>query len=306
MGAHVRGVGTALPERVVTNDDLAATMDTSDDWIRERTGIRERRVGGTTGQLAIEAGAKALADAGVDPAEVDLLVLSTTTPDQRTPATSAAVHAGLGLRCGAFDVNAACAGFTYAWVAANGMMELPHGPRRVLVIGADALSTITDWTDRSTAILFADAAGAVVLEHRPEPNLLGWDLGADGSLVPILYCDHGDTLKMEGREVFKRAVRAVVASVENALERAGLTPDDIDVLLPHQANIRIIEAVCSRLGIPADKTVNVIETTGNTSSATIPLCIDAARSAGVLHEGRIVCMTGFGAGMTWATTVVRW
>ncbi|MFQ5556135.1 MAG: beta-ketoacyl-ACP synthase III [Acidimicrobiales bacterium] len=306
MGARVIGVGTALPEKVVTNDDLAETIDTNDEWIRERTGIRERRVGGSTVTMSIEAGREAMEMAGARPDDIEMLVLATTTPEQTLPASSAAIQAGLDLRCGAFDVNAVCAGFSYGFVTAHAMMGLPHGPRRVLLIGADALSHITDWTDRSTAILFADAAGAVVLEHIDEQNLLGWNLGTDGRLRSILYRDHDGYITMEGREVFKAAVRAVSSSVIEALDQAGLSADDVDVLLPHQANIRIIEAIARRTGIAMQKSFNVIDRTGNTSSATIPLVIAEANRAGALEPGKVVCMTGFGAGLTWATTVVRW
>ena len=306
MGARITGIGTSLPEKVITNDDLAATIDTSDEWIRERTGIAERRIGLPTSTLGIESGREAMENAGVEPGDIDLLVVSTTSPDQRMPGTSAAIQAGLGLTCGAFDINAACAGFTYGYVAAVGTMAVPNGPQRVLLVGADALSYLTDWNDRGTAILFSDGGGAVVLEQTDEETLLGWDLGADGAKRTILYCDHDGFIQMEGREVFKVAVRAVAHSVLTALEQAGLTSDDVDVLLPHQANIRIIEAICKRTGIPMEKSYNVIEHTGNNSSATIPLAMAHAHDQGALTPGKIVVMTGFGAGMTWATTVVRW
>ena len=306
MGARVIGIGTALPEKVITNDDLAATMDTSDEWIRERTGIRERRIGLPTSVLGINSGRAALDAAAVDPDDIDLLILSTTTPDQRLPGTASAVSAGLGLRCGAFDLNAACAGFTYGFVVATSMIESSVGPERVLLVGADALSPITDWTDRSTAILFSDGGGAVVLERTDSETLLGWDLGTDGEHRSILYSDHDSTIVMEGREVFKVAVRAVSDSVLNALRRAGLEPADVDVLLPHQANIRIIEAICKRTGIGVSKSCNVIEHTGNNSSASIPLAMAKAHDCGALVPGAVVVMTGFGAGMAWATTVVRW
>jgi len=305
-GVKTIGIGTALPEKVITNQDLSEMLDTSDEWIRERTGIRERRVGAPTTTLGIEAGRKAIEMAGIGPDDIDLLILATSTPDQRMPASSAVIQAGLDLRCGAFDVNAVCAGFTYAYVTAAGIMQLPRGPKRLLLVGADSLSPITDWDDRSTAILFADAGGAVVLEATEDDNLLSWNLGADGRHRSILYSDHDGYITMEGRDVFKIAVRAVSASVQQALDDAGITPDDVDVLLPHQANIRIIEAICKRTGIALDKSHNVIENTGNTSAATIPLCMEKAFRAGALQPGTIVVMTGFGAGMTWATTVTRW
>lgn len=306
MGARVTGIGTSLPEKVITNDDLVATLDTDDEWIIDRTGIRERRIGLPTSTMGIEAGREAMEMAGVGPEDIDMLVLATTTPDQRLPATSAVVQAELGLTCGAFDVNAVCAGFSYGFVTASGIMALPDGPERVLLVGADSLSPIVDWTDRGTAILFSDGGGAVVMERTDQETLLGWDLGTDGHQRTILYSDHDGCIVMEGREVFKVAVRAVSDSVLVALKRAGLTVDDVDVLLPHQANIRIIEAICKRTGIPLEKSYNVIEHTGNNSSATIPLSMAKAYNEGALQPGKIVVMTGFGAGMTWATTVVRW
>ena len=306
MAARITGLGTALPPKVVTNHDLAKIMDTDDDWIRERAGIASRHVEGLTSEMGVDAGNNALKAADLTPDDVDLLVLATSSPDQRFPGTSAQIHAGIGLNCGAFDVNAACAGFAYGYVAAYGMMMLPGGPDRVLTIGSDALSTLVDWGDRGTAILFGDGAGACVMERHDQGELLAFDLGADGNLAPILYCAHGDTIKMAGREVFKRAVRAVSASISTALTKAGLTPDDVDVVLLHQANIRIIEAVCARTSLPMSKTHNVIETTGNTSTASIPLAMEQASSAGALEPGKIVVMSGFGAGMTWGTLVVRW
>jgi 3-oxoacyl-[acyl-carrier-protein] synthase-3 len=222
-GAVISGWGTALPDKIVTNDDLALTMDTSDEWIRERTGVRERRVGGSTASLSTEAGRQALEMAGVDPASIDVLVLATTTPDQTVPATSASVQHALGLRCGAFDVNAACSGFTYAMVVAHGLIGA--GASRALVIGTDTLSRVTDWTDRGTAILFADGSGAVVLEAVDGPGqLLGWDIDADGSLVSLLYADVGDYIHMDGKEVFRRAVRIMVDSAEKSMKHAGSPP----------------------------------------------------------------------------------
>ncbi len=306
MTIRISGIGTALPEKVVTNDDLSEVMDTSDEWIRARSGIGSRHVDGVTSEMAIEAGANALKAADLTPADIGLLVLCTTTPDQRFPATSAVVQSGLGLTCGAFDINAVCAGFTYGYVSAYGIMNAPTGPERILLIGSDTMSSITDSTDRGTAILFGDGAAAVVMERHEQGEMLAFDLGTDGNLQPILYCDHDGFIQMEGREVFKRAVRAVAQSVKNVLDKAGLTPDDVDVVLPHQANIRIIEAVCQRIGIPMEKTHNVIETTGNTSAASIPLTMAKADADGALEPGKIVLMSGFGAGMAWGSVVVRW
>lgn len=306
MTIRIRGIGTALPERILTNDDLSTMMETSDEWIRSRAGIGARHVDGVTSEMAVEAGANALKAADLGPDDIGLLVLCTTTPDQRFPATSAVVQSALGLTCGAFDVNAVCAGFPYGYVTAYGIMSIPSGPDRVLLIGSDAMSTITDWTDRGTAILFGDGAAAVVMEKHEQGELLAFDLGADGNLQPILYCDHDGFIKMEGREVFKKAVRAVAQSVDKVLAKAGISPDEVDVVLPHQANIRIIEAVCQRIGIPMSKTHNVLETTGNTSGASIPLAMAKAEAAGALVPGAIVVMSGFGAGMAWGSAVVRW
>lgn len=306
MPVRIAGIGTSLPDTTLTNQDLESMMDTSDAWIRERAGIASRHVGGQTSQMGIEAGTNALKAAAMTPDDIDLLVLSTSSPDMRFPGTSAQIHAGIGLSCGAFDVNAACAGFAYGYVSAYAMMMLEGGPKKVLNVGSDALTTLTDYKDRGTAILFGDAAGACVMERHEQGELLAFDLGADGNLVPILYCDHGETIKMAGREVFKKAVRAVSQSINQTLERAGVTPESVDVVLLHQANLRIIEAVCARTSLSMSKTYNVIETTGNTSTATIPLAMAKAEEEQVLEPGKIVLMSGFGAGMTWATLLLRW
>lgn len=307
MGAVITGVGAALPDKTITNDDLAARIDTSDAWIRERTGIHERRVGGTTSELAVEAANQALKDAGRSAGDIDLLVLCTTTPERTVPATSATVAAKLGLECGALDLNAACSGWVYGLVVAHAMVALPGPVQRVLLIGAETLSRITDWDDRGTAILFADGAGAAVLEAADGPSpLLGWDLGADGTAEGILYADHGDCIRMEGREVFRRAVRVMVDSAQRAMAMAGVGPDDIDVVIPHQANIRIIEAANQRLGIPMDKAAVVIHRTGNSSSASIPTALADAVANGRVRDGSLLLFSGFGAGMTWASAVVRW
>lgn len=304
-GVAVTGWGVALPDTAVTNAELEARLDTSDRWITERTGIRERRIGGTTGQLAAAAARQALTAASATPASVDLLVVATSTPDQQLPATASTVQHALGLRCGAFDVNAACSGFVYALVAGTGMSMA--GARRVLVVGADVMSRVTDQDDRSTAVLFGDGAGAVVLDAVEGPGqLLGWDLGSDGSLRHLLQADLGGYVRMEGKEVFRRAVRVMVESSEMALQRAGLTIDDVDLLVPHQANTRIITAACERLGIPVERAAMVLHRTGNTSAASIPLALGDAVDAGRVAKGDIVLLVGFGAGMTWASAVLRW
>ena len=304
-GAVITGWGTALPPKILTNDDLAGMMDTSDEWIQERTGIKERRVGGTTAGLSAEAGRKAIEMSGVDPARIDGLILATTTPDRTVPATAPTVQNELGLRCGSFDVNAACSGFMYGLVVAHGLITM--GAEKILVIGTDTLARITDWEDRNTAILFADGSGAVVLERSEgKGQLLGWDLDADGSAERFLYAEVGGYLHMDGREVFRRAVRIMVDSAKKSMANAGVTADDIALLVPHQANIRIIEAACQRLGIPMERTATVLQHTGNTSSASIPLALVDALDDGRVQEGDLLLLVGFGAGMTAASAVLRW
>lgn len=304
-GAVITGWGTALPPKVVTNDDLAATMETSDEWIYSRTGIRQRHVGGTTAGLSVEAGRQAIERAGVDPSSIDALVLATTTPDRTVPGTAPSVQHELGLSCGAFDVNAACSGFVYGLVTAHGLIAM--GAEKVLVIGTDTLARITDWTDRGTAFLFADGSGAVVLEAVDGPGeLLGWDLDADGAAERVLYAEVGDTIVMDGKEVFRRAVRIMVDSAEKSMRHAGVTADDLAMVVPHQANIRIIEAACQRLGVGMDRTAVVIDRTGNTSSASIPLALADALDHGRIGPGDLVLLVGFGAGMTAASAVLRW
>jgi 3-oxoacyl-[acyl-carrier-protein] synthase III len=304
-GGIITGWGIAVPDKVVTNDDLSVRMDTNDAWIRERTGIRERRIGGTTSQLAIEAGLAALEKAGRRPDEIDGVILATTTPDQIVPGTSATVQNGIGVTGGAFDVNAACSGFVYALSVGHGLIAI--GAERLLVIGSETLSRITDWDDRSVAVLVGDGAGAVVLEAVDGPGqLLSWNIGADGSLRHLLMCDHGGSLYMDGKEIFRRAVRAVVESAEKAISDAGMTASEIDLIVPHQANLRIISAACQRLGIPEEKAVVTIDRYGNTSSASIPLALVDALDNDRLQKGDHVLLTGFGGGMTWASAVLRW
>jgi 3-oxoacyl-[acyl-carrier-protein] synthase III len=304
-GAVISGWGAALPPKIVTNNDLALTIETNHDWIVDRTGIHERRVGGSTVGLSIESGQKALDMSGVDPAEIDGVILATTTPDRVVPASAPAVQSGLGLKCGAFDVNAACSGFMYGLVTAHGLIAM--GAKKLLVIGTDTLSRITDWDDRNTAILFADGSGAVVLEAVDGPGqLLGWDLDSDGTAERFLYAEHGSTLQMDGKEVFRRAVRIMVDSAQKSMAAAGVTADQIALCVPHQANIRIIEAACSRLGISMERTSTVLHYTGNTSSASIPLALVDALEANKVQPGELVLLVGFGAGMTAASAVLRW
>ncbi len=304
-GAIITGWGSALPERIVTNDDLAATLDTTDEWITTRTGIRERRIGGSTTELSVASARRALEIAGRSPEDIDALVLATTTPDRLVPASSAGVQAQLGLSCGAFDINAACSGFVYALVTGHGLIAL--GAERVLVIGTDTLSRITDWDDRGTAPLFADGSAAVVLESAANGGqLLGWDLDADGSAEHFLYAELGGFIQMDGKEVFRRAVRIMVDSAQKSLSHAGISADDLALVVPHQANIRIIEAACERLGVTMDRTAITIDRTGNTSSASIPLALAEALDQGRVRYGDHILLVGFGAGMTAASAVLRW
>ncbi len=306
VGMKFSGVGSYLPPTVVTNDDLSKNMDTSDQWIRERTGISERRVGGTTTELAVEASKVAMANAGATPESIDHVILATTTPDQMCPATATAVARELGLSCGAVDVQAVCSGWVYGLVIANGF--LLQGMNRILLIGAESLDRVTDYTDRGTGILFGNGAAAVVIEPDPSQlgKVLGFDLGADGNYDHILYIDHGATWSMDGKEVFRQAVKAIVTSTNNTLAMAGLTTDDVDFVVPHQANVRIVEAAWKRLGFTLDQTSLVLDRTGNTSSASIPLALDDAIAKGRISEGDKVLFVGFGAGMTWGSTLVTW
>jgi 3-oxoacyl-[acyl-carrier-protein] synthase-3 len=307
VGFAITGTGIAAPERVVTNQDLERVLDTTDAWIRSRSGIAERRWAGpseTTTALAVEAATSALKAAGRIPAEVGLLLVATCTPDQVLPQAAAAVCDALGTTCGSFDIHGACAGFVQALVAGSGLVASAPGP--VVVVGAERLTSIVDATDRATAVLFGDGAGAVVLEPG-EGGLLGWDAGTDGSARTLLEIPEGERhLRMDGAEVFRRAVRVLVDSAGAALERAGLTAADVDLFVPHQANARIIDAARARLGIAeADTYVNV-DRWGNTSAASIPIALGEAVAAGCIAPGDTVLLSGFGAGMTWASAVVRW
>jgi 3-oxoacyl-[acyl-carrier-protein] synthase III len=331
-GLRVAGWGAALPDKRLTNADLEARLDTSDAWIRERTGIAERRIGDSTTDVAAEAARAALAHAGVDPAQVDLLIVCTSTPDQQLPPTSSQVHRALGLSGGAMDLNVACSGFVYGLVTANGLLS--GGARRVLLVGAETMSRMVDWEDRTTAVLFGDGAGALLLEgapgnttpeetwrldtapgtagleqpsnRRPVPGLVAWDAGTDGALRHLLWADHGGFLQMDGPELFRRAVRVIVESAQRVLATAGASVDDVALLVPHQANTRIVDAACSRLGLPTDRVASVLATTGNTSAASVPLALVDALEHGRVRQDDLVLFSGFGSGMTWATALLRW
>jgi 3-oxoacyl-[acyl-carrier-protein] synthase III len=321
--AGIVGWGTAVPDGRVTNADLEARVDTSDAWIVERTGIRERRVAGpgeTTATLATEAAEHAIKRAGLVPADIDLLIVATVTPDQPIPHTGAYVGDALGLQCGSFDLNAACAGFVYELVVGTSMLQM--GYEHVLVVGSETLSRIVDPEDRTTTVLFGDGAGAAVLAPtRDTPGMLAWDLGCDGSAAGLLEVRAGGSrmpasevtvsgrehyLKMQGQEVFRHAVRAVVGSASATLERADVAISDVAWFVPHQANSRIIDAAANRLGFEPERTLVNIDRYGNTSSASIPLALFEAVDEGRVQDGDLVLCSGFGAGMTWASALLRW
>jgi 3-oxoacyl-[acyl-carrier-protein] synthase-3 len=303
-GATITGWGTSLPSHVVTNADFEARLDTSDEWITERTGIKERRHGGTTAGLAVEAGRAALEMAGLTGADIDYVLLATTSPDYQMPSTASEVQQELGIAGGAVDLNAACSGFVYGLVHAHGLIAM--GLDRVLLVGAETLSRLTDQDDRNTAILFGDGGGAIVLEASDEGQLLSFDLGSDGSARKLLDAPIGGYMQMNGKEVFRKAVTVMVESARTSMASAGVGPDDIALVVPHQANIRIIEAACTRLGIGSERVSTVLQATGNTSSASIPLALAPALEGGRVRPGDLVLLVGFGAGMSWASAIVRW
>jgi 3-oxoacyl-[acyl-carrier-protein] synthase-3 len=334
-GVHVTGWGTALPRRRVTNHDLARYLDTSDEWIVERSGIHERRWSGpgeSTGPLALAAARRALARAQVDASDVDVIVVATATPDRPMPSTAAQVAAELGVTAGAFDVNAACAGFVYGLTAASGLVSAGVA-RTALVVGADTMTSIVDPHDRATAVLFGDGAGALVLTGGPTAGqapaagatgaagLVATDLVGDPAGVDLLVVPAGGSarpasaetiaagdhhLRMDGREVFRRAVRAVAASIGRTLDRAGCTPDDVALFVPHQANARIVDAVLARTGLAPERTSSTIDRFGNTSAGSIPIALAEAADAGTVAAGDLVLMCGFGAGLTVGTALWRW
>jgi 3-oxoacyl-[acyl-carrier-protein] synthase-3 len=320
----ITGLGCYVPEKVVTNDDIATLVDTSDEWIQERTGIRERRIARddeALSDLCVPAAEQALAAAGVTALEIDLIIVATVTPDMIFPSTAAIVADRIGAtNAAAYDLSAGCTGFMYALAQAAGMIAGGLG-ERILVIGADTLSKIVDWTDRSTCILFGDGAGAVVLERVESGGFLGFELGADGSGGDELYVPAGGSrapasletvqgsqhyVKMNGREVFKFATRVLVSSAEALLERCNLAVGDVDVYVPHQANVRIIDHAARKLGVPEEKVVVNVDRFGNTSSASIPLALADAAADGRLRQGELVLMTGMGAGLTWGSGLIEW
>ena len=320
LRSQIAGCGGYLPERILTNDELAATLDTSDAWIRQRTGIGERRIaaaGELTSDLAYQAARRALERAGMSGNDLDLIVLATATPDETFPSTAVKVQARLGMTRGAaFDVQAVCSGFIFALSVADNALRLGQA-RTALVIGAETFSRILDWRDRGTCVLFGDGAGAVVLNAAPagatNRGVLSTHLHSDGRLHDILYVDGGPSstgttgfLRMEGREVFRQAVQRLTEVVEEALAANGLRPSDIDWLVPHQANTRIIDAVGRKLGLAPDRTILTIERHANTSAASIPLALAEAVADARIRPGDLVLMEALGGGLTWGAGVVRW
>jgi 3-oxoacyl-[acyl-carrier-protein] synthase-3 len=320
----ITGLGWHVPERVMTNAEIAETVDTTDEWIVERTGIRERRIAApheAMTDLALPACRQALDAAGVDAGELDLLVVATVTPDSMFPTTSALLADELGAPdAAAYDLLAGCTGFMYALAQAYGMVAAGLS-QKALVVGGDVLSKIVDWHDRSTCVLFGDGAGAVVLEHVDRGGFRGFELGADGGGGIHLQLPAGGSrlpateqtlaagqhfVQMNGREVFKFATRVLVSSAEKVLAECGLTIDDIDVYVPHQANVRIIDHAVKRLGVAPDRVVINVDRYGNTSSGSIPLALADAAADGRLRPGQVVLMTGMGAGLTWGSGVIEW
>ena len=314
----ITGLGTCVPDQVMTNYDLAHYVDTTDEWIVERTGIRERRIASREEALsdfALPAAREALDDAGVSGRDVDLVIVATVTPDMMFPTTSAILADQLGAsEAGAYDLLAGCTGFMYAIAQAYGMLASGLA-KRALVVGGDVLSKILDWSDRSTLVLFGDGAGAVVMEPVAKGGFLGFELGADGAggqhlWLPGSGSRHFDEpesfVKMNGREVFRFATRVMVSSATAVLEQCGCSVDDVDVYVPHQANKRIIDHALAKLGIPEEKTVVNVDRYGNTSSGSIPLALADARADGRLRAGELVLMTGMGAGLTWGSALVEW
>jgi 3-oxoacyl-[acyl-carrier-protein] synthase III len=318
IDVSITGLGCKVPDRVVTNDELSQYVDTSDEWIRERTGIRERRIAApeeALSDLALPASRDALAQAGLTGADVDLVIVATVTPDMAFPSTAALVADAIGAAdAAAYDLSAGCTGFMYA--LAQGYAMLAGGlAKRALVVGGDVLSRILDWDDRSTLVLFGDGAGAVVLEAVPAQGFLGFELGADGGGGESLWLpgsgsrvfeDPERFVKMNGREVFKFATRILVQSAEDILAKCGLTIDDVDLYIPHQANVRIIDHATRKLGVPSDRVVINVDRYGNTSSGSIPLALSDALADGRLRQGHLVLMTGMGAGLTWGSALMRW
>lgn len=321
LRAKVAGVGHYLPERVVENAEFESRLDTSDEWIRSRSGIERRHFaaeGQTTSDLATRAAQAALADAGLEPSDIDAIVLATSTADLTFPSAATMVQAALGMTKGfAFDVQAVCAGFVYALTNANALIVSGQA-RRVLVIGAETFSRIMDWEDRSTCVLFGDGAGALVLEAsegdgtNADRGILSTDLNSDGRFRDILYVDGGTStqttgfLRMQGKEVFRHAVEKLAATAETAMGRIGLKAEEIDWVVPHQANIRIIAGTAKKLGLPMSKVVVTVQDHGNTSAASIPLALSVGHARGQIKPGDLIVTEAIGGGLAWGAVVLRW
>ncbi len=318
----VRGVGHCLPERVVPNSEFEQHLDTSDEWIQTRTGIHQRHFaldGEMTSDLAVRAARQALETSGFGPADIDLIVLATSTPDLTFPSTATKVQSELGIRTGyAFDLQAVCAGFVFALANANALL-ISGQAKRALVIGAETFSRILDMSDRGTCILFGDGAGALILEAqrqsggKTDRGILSADIRSDGSYRELLYVDGGVSatqsaghIRMNGRELFRHAVEKLTESAEASLKKAGLAPGDVDLMVPHQANLRIIRATAKKLGFPEKKIIVTVGRHGNTSAASIPLALHAASAEGRLEEGHVVVAKAIGGGLTWGSVVLRW
>jgi 3-oxoacyl-[acyl-carrier-protein] synthase-3 len=317
----VRGNGYYLPERVLTNRELAAMVDTSHEWIVQRTGIEERHIaaeGETTSMLGLKAAERALDDAKLEAKDIDLIVCATSTPDFTFPSTATQIQAGLGIRHGAaFDLQAVCTGFVYGVATADKFLT-SGSHKRALVIGAETFSRILDWKDRTTCVLFGDGAGAVVLEAaegigtNADRGILATDLNSDGRYKDILYVDGGTStgttghLVMEGKEVFRHAIEKLAETAHSALDKAGLTPEDVDWIVPHQANIRIIEGTAKRMQVPMERVVVTVQDHGNTSAASIPLALSVGKARGQIKQGDLVVTEAIGGGLAWGSVVLRW
>jgi 3-oxoacyl-[acyl-carrier-protein] synthase III len=318
LQVSITGLGCKVPDRVYTNEDLEQFVDTTNEWIMERTGIRERRFAEkdqALSDLAYPSCVDALAQAGLEGKDIDLIIVATVTPDMAFPSTAAILADKLGaLDAAAYDLSAGCTGFMYALAQAYGMLAGGLA-KRALVVGGDVLSRILDWDDRSTLVLFGDGAGAVVLEAVEKLGFIGFELGADGAGGANLWLpgsgsrifdDAQKYVKMNGREVFKFATRVLVQSAEDLLAECGMTIEDVDVYIPHQANVRIIDHATKKLGVPSEKVVVNVDRYGNTSSGSIPLALADAAADGRLRPGELVLMTGMGAGLTWGSALLRW
>jgi 3-oxoacyl-[acyl-carrier-protein] synthase-3 len=321
LRAVVKGVGHYLPERVVPNSEFEATIDTSDEWIRSRSGIERRHFaaeGETTSDLGIKAGQAALADAGLEPNDLDAIIVATSTADLTFPSAATMIQAGLGMEKGfAFDVQAVCAGFVFALTNANGLI-LSGQAKRVMVIGAETFSRIMDWEDRGTCVLFGDGAGALILEAQEgngtnaDRGVLATDLNSDGRYKDILYVDGGIStqstgfLRMQGKEVFRHAIEKLAQTAHTALDKIGMTSDEVDWIVPHQANLRIIKGTAQKMGLPMERVVVTVQDHGNTSAASIPLALSVGKQRGQIKEGDVVVTEAIGGGLAWGSVVLRW